>query len=135
MRRYTAYDATDRLYKAEAKKDVARFGIIERVRTVGERASTERGYYIGSLPSDAERLALAVRSHWEVENRLHWCLDVQFDDELRARAHCSQLGVVTPHCAQSHLARYLHRDQDQDQAVAGRDIRKVSRRAARLLCP
>ena len=28
----------------------------------------------------------AVRSHWEVANRLHWCLDVQFgDDYARAR--------------------------------------------------
>jgi len=39
-----------------------------------------------SLPADAERIALAVRSHWEVENRLHWCLGVQFgDDYARAR--------------------------------------------------
>jgi hypothetical protein len=39
------------------------------------------------LPADAERIAQAVRSHWEVENRLHWCLDVQFgDDYARARS-------------------------------------------------
>ena len=39
-----------------------------------------------SLPADAERIALAIRSHWEVENRLHWCLDVQFgDDYARGR--------------------------------------------------
>ena len=28
-----------------------------------------------------------MRSHWEIENRLHWCLDVQFgDDYARARS-------------------------------------------------
>ena len=27
-----------------------------------------------------------MRSHWEVENRTHWCLDVQFnDDQSRVR--------------------------------------------------
>lgn len=86
VRRCTAYDATDRLYKAAAWKDVASFAVVERVRTVGEHTSTERAYYISSLPADAERIALAVRSHWEVENRLHWCLDVQFgDDYARGR--------------------------------------------------
>ena len=48
--------------------------------------STERVCYISSLPADAGRIGRAVRSHWEVENRLHWCLDVQFsDDYARAR--------------------------------------------------
>lgn len=86
VRRCTAFDATDRLHKAEAWKDVASFAVVERVRTVGERTSTERVYYISSLPADAERIAVAIRSHWEVENRLHWCLDVQFgDDYARGR--------------------------------------------------
>ena len=40
----------------------------------------------GSLPADAKRLAQAVRSHWAVENQLHWCMDVAFaDDQMRAR--------------------------------------------------
>ena len=61
--------------------------MVERIRTVGDRTSTERVCYISSLPADAERVAQAVRSHWEVENRLHWCLDVQFgDDYARARS-------------------------------------------------
>lgn len=86
VRRCTAYDAIDRLYKPEAWKDVASFAVVERVRAVGDHTSTERAYYISSLPADAERIALAIRSHWEVENRLHWCLDVQFgDDYARGR--------------------------------------------------
>lgn len=53
VRRCTAFDATDRLHKAEAWKDVASFAVVERVRTVGERNSTERVYYVSSLPADA----------------------------------------------------------------------------------
>ena len=87
IRRCWAYDATDRLYKSEDWQDVASFAVVERVRTVGNRTSTERAYYISSLPADAERIARAVRSHWEVENRLHWCLDVQFnEDQSRVRS-------------------------------------------------
>ena len=59
---------------------------MERTRIVGGKKSVERRHYISSLPPDVDKIAHAVRSHWEVENRLHWCLDVQFaDDYARAR--------------------------------------------------
>lgn len=60
--------------------------LFECSRRIGDRTGVERRYYISSLPADAEKFMRAVRSHWEVENRLHWCLDVQFgDDYARAR--------------------------------------------------
>lgn len=87
IRRCWAFEAIDLLYQSKDWKDVASFAVVERVRTVGEHTSTERAYYISSLPPDAARIARAVRSHWEVENRLHWCLDVQFnDDQSRVRS-------------------------------------------------
>ena len=87
IRRCHAFGATNQLYKSEDWKDLASFAVVERVRTIGNHTSTERTYYISSLPADAERIAHAVRSHWEVENRLHWCLDVQFnDDQSRVRS-------------------------------------------------
>ncbi len=87
VRRCWAYDAVDRLYKHEQWKDIRSFAIIERERTEDGRTSVERAYYISSLPADAARLARAVRSHWEVENRLHWCLDVQLaEDQSRTRS-------------------------------------------------
>ncbi len=33
------------------------------------------------LPADAKVFANAVRSHWCVENQLHWVLDVAFDQD------------------------------------------------------
>jgi predicted transposase YbfD/YdcC len=49
--------------------------------------STERRYYITSRRgTDAELLADAIRSHWGIENALHWCLDVSMrEDDSRIR--------------------------------------------------
>lgn len=40
--------------------------------------SYENRYYIGSIPNDAEAFAKAIRTHWGIENELHWVLDVAF---------------------------------------------------------
>ena len=87
----------DRLYNAEQWSDLKSFAIVERERTVGSKTSCERRYYISSLPADAQRIAHAVRSHWEVENRLHWCLDVQFNDDqssVRTGFAANNLAIV-----------------------------------------
>ncbi len=34
-----------------------------------------------SLPPDAARLLAAVRTHWQIENNLHWVLDVIFHED------------------------------------------------------
>ncbi|EBV1275949.1 ISAs1 family transposase, partial [Salmonella enterica subsp. enterica serovar Oranienburg] len=40
-----------------------------------------------SLPPDVKLIAGAIRSHWEVENKVHWVLDVTFnEDDSRIRA-------------------------------------------------
>jgi len=55
-------------------------------RTLNGQTSTESRYYISSLPPDAELLLHAVRTHWGVENSLHWVLDIAFrEDESRVR--------------------------------------------------
>jgi predicted transposase YbfD/YdcC len=52
----------------------------------GENRTEETRYYISSAILDAQRAGLAVRGHWGIENRLHWVLDVTFnDDQSRIR--------------------------------------------------
>ena len=64
-------------------KSIAR---VTSTRTAGGKTSFESRYFISSLPPDAEELLEAVRSHWKVENTLHWSLDISFrEDESRAR--------------------------------------------------
>lgn len=65
---------------------------VARVETESTFPGTERKprravrYFICSTALSAERMALAVRSHWHVENKLHWVLDMDFgEDAHRAR--------------------------------------------------
>jgi predicted transposase YbfD/YdcC len=61
--------------------------VVEARRQVGEQLTTERRYFISSLPwRTAQRIGRAVRNHWCVENALHWSLDVCFgEDQSRVR--------------------------------------------------
>ena len=44
-------------------------------------ANIERRFFISSLKADAKRFGTAVRMHWGIENSLHWCLDVGFNED------------------------------------------------------
>lgn len=54
----------------------------------GEKESECFWYFITSL-TDVRKFAYAVRKHWSIENRLHWCLDVIFhEDAARPERKC-----------------------------------------------
>jgi len=62
---------------------------------------TERRFYISSRPLSAQQLAEAVRAHWQIENALHWVLDVTFREDLARvrKGHGAKNMAVVRHFA------------------------------------
>jgi predicted transposase YbfD/YdcC len=70
---------------------------VNRVREAAGGRTQTTHYYIASHPGTAEELGRLARSHWGIENGLHWVLDVVYgEDDSRVRAgHAgANLGVV-----------------------------------------
>ena len=83
---------TDRLdwFKDRARwKGLRSVCMIETERTVKKTGETslERRFFISSLPVAPEKALKTAVRHWDVENPLHWTLDMVFDeDHSRARS-------------------------------------------------
>jgi len=70
---------------------------VESTRDTGLECTTERRYFVSSLETDEEVFAHVVRSHWGIENRLHYMLDVIYrEDACRVRKDYSPrtLGLI-----------------------------------------
>jgi len=83
------------------------------------QSSTETRLYISSLPPDPARILEASRSHWSIENKLHWQLDVTFrEDQCRSR--------------KDHAARNLATMRKSVLNLLRRDPSKLSLKRKRL---
>ena len=82
-------------------------GMVTAERRRGNQVSVESRYYISSLESDAGRLLQATRSHWGIENRLHWVLALSFrEDESRVRTgNASENLAIIRHMALNLLRK------------------------------
>ena len=68
------------LTMSDAWQDLKSLVLVESERTLKGETSVERRVYISSLNAPAARMNELVRGHWEVENKLHWVLDVTFGE-------------------------------------------------------
>ena len=64
---------------------LAALGMIEATVTRGGATTTRRHYHLSSRALSAADYLAAARSHWAIENGLHWVLDMTFDED-RSRA-------------------------------------------------
>jgi predicted transposase YbfD/YdcC len=70
--------------------------MIESTRETDAKSEQETRFYITSLELPAERIGPIVRSHWAIENSLHWVMDMVFrDDECRVRTHNAPANFTT----------------------------------------
>ena len=81
IRKYTQFELTDWIDNLSSWKSLTSAIQVERTRIVGEKETQEISWYLSSMGVDAQAAAKSVRSHWGVENPLHWCLDVVFKED------------------------------------------------------
>jgi predicted transposase YbfD/YdcC len=107
IRRYWVMGNTEYLLGAENWAKLTTIGCVESQRQVGDKMTSEKRYYLLSLPLDATGFATAVRGHWGIENQLHWVLDVGFrEDESRAtQGYCAENLAVIRHLAVNLLTQ------------------------------
>ncbi len=95
--------------------------MVESTREIGDKIEEETRFYITSLVLAAHLVGPVIRSHWAVENSLHWVLDMVFrDDECRVRKDHAPANFVTLR----HMAHNLIR------RAPGKDLLRMKRKVA-----
>lgn len=96
-------------------------GLVRGERRIGTERTVEDRYYLLSHPLAARAFGDAVRSHWGIENQLHYVLDVTFhEDQSRIRAGYAAENVAVLR----HIALNLLRQQTvKRKSIKGRRLK------------
>jgi predicted transposase YbfD/YdcC len=95
--------------------------MVESTREIGDKVEHETRFYITSLVWLAHQIGPVIRSHWAVENSLHWVMDMTFrDDECRLRTDHAPANFTTL----KHIALNLIR------RAPGKDSIRLRRKVA-----
>jgi predicted transposase YbfD/YdcC len=109
------------LQERHAWPGLNRIIIVESSREFSDRTERETRLYLTSLNTQAAVLGPIVRSHWAVENSLHWVMDMTFrDDESRVRTDNAPVNFTTI----KHMAHNLIRN------ASGKDSLRLRRKLA-----
>lgn len=97
---------------------------IDSTREIKGKTSIETRYYISSLEESAKKILNSIRSHWAIENSLHWVLDMSFgEDQSRIRKNnAPQAMAIIRHIALNLLQ--LTKAQMKRQSV--KRLRKMA---------
>jgi predicted transposase YbfD/YdcC len=78
---YAVLHCTDGIRQAADWARLTTIGLCYSERTLDGVTSEELRYFIGSRKASAKIYGQALRNHWGIENKLHWQLDVTFDED------------------------------------------------------
>ena len=119
-RRYWTMGNTEYLIGAQKWSGLKSIGMVESQREMNGKVSIQQRYYILSIESDVQRFSAAVRSHWSIENQLHWVLDVGFTED--AAQSCSGYSAENLAVIRHVAINLLSRDTESKVGVKTRRI-------------
>jgi predicted transposase YbfD/YdcC len=106
-RRYWITDNLSRLATRDAWEGLQSIGMVESERQIGAKRTRKTRYFISSRDANVRQFATRVRGHWQIDNQLHWRLDVIIDEDaahIRV-AHGPENIAVLRHMAINLLKR------------------------------
>jgi predicted transposase YbfD/YdcC len=109
------------LQERHAWPGLAAIGLVRGERQIGSERTVEDRFYLLARPLSASAFGDAVRSHWGIENQVHYVLDVTFhEDQSRIRA-----GYAAENFAVlRHIALNLLRQQTvKRKSIKGRRLK------------
>jgi predicted transposase YbfD/YdcC len=86
-RKYYTINNLRHISNVDQWKDLQSIIMVESERIIKKTGEiqTQTRYFISSLKNDIEKAAAGVRSHWGIENKLHWTLDVTMNEDQSAK--------------------------------------------------
>lgn len=102
-------------------KGLKTIACVQSTRRTRDTESVENRYFISSL-KNVKAIARSVRHHWNIENKLHWVMDVDFDED-----HCR---ARTDHGAENFaLLRQVAHNLLKQETSKGISIRRKIKKA------
>jgi predicted transposase YbfD/YdcC len=111
-RTYTVFHDVDWLQERHDWPGLKAVVMVESTRELVDKVERETRFYLTSLVWLAHQIGPVIRSHWAIENRLHWVMDMIFrDDECRVRTNHAPANFTTiKHMAHNLIRRAKGRD-------------------------
>lgn len=122
LRKCTVTDKVDWLKERHNWEGLRSIVKVESKTESSDNREPDTRYYISSLPADAKRILISVRSHWAIENSLQWVLDMSFNEDhsrIRKMNALENMAII------KHLAlNMIRKIQQKRQSIKG--LRKVA---------
>jgi predicted transposase YbfD/YdcC len=122
IRQYKVSQNIDWIEQKSEWKDLKCIVEVDSIRIIKDKETNEKRYFISSLEGTAEEIGKAIRSHWSVENQLHWVLDVTFNEDksrIRKRNGPENMAII------KHVVLNLIRQNNDNKTSLKRRRRRA----------